>query len=66
MRLPIAAALIVAAASLSGCYVDRRSADPQPVVIQREAAPVPAPGTTTYITPGQPSSTVVVEPARRY
>ena len=65
MRLHIAAAIVVAAAPLSGCYVDRR-ADPTPVVIQREAAPTPAPGTTTYITPGLPSSTVVVEPARRY
>ncbi|MDB5314950.1 MAG: hypothetical protein JWO24_794 [Rhodospirillales bacterium] len=65
MRLHIAAVVIIAAAPLAGCYVENRPADPRPVVIQREAAPTPAPGTTTYITPGQPSSTVVVEP-RRY
>ncbi|MES2711460.1 MAG: hypothetical protein V4653_07745 [Pseudomonadota bacterium] len=66
MRLHIAAAIIVAAAPLSGCYVERRVSDPQPVVIQQPQAQTPAPGTTTYITPGQPSSTVVVEPSRRY
>lgn len=66
MRLHIAAAIVVAAAPLSGCHVGRRVSEPQPVVIQQAPAQTPAPGTTTYITPGQPSSTVVVEPARRY
>jgi hypothetical protein len=65
-RFTTAALLALVMAPLAGCVVATPAAPPQQVVIQREPAATPAPGTTTYITPGQPSSTVVVEPARRY
>ena len=66
-RLIATAMLTLAAVPLAGCVtVARQPSEPAQVVIQRESAPIPAPGTTTYITPGQASSTVVVEPAHHH